>query len=168
MNADENRVATEMLLLMKSVLSQEQQSLVCEWAAKYYNLPSTVLVRDRYCIDCQHKWTAPVQYSAYTQKLSGEARLWCPVCNGGNIMSEPMRIAYEERPEEEGDCEQCKQLRAVNRMLMHNNKERFHRIEQLMGQMRTMRSRITKLQQNIEQRNKLDRGNDNVFVLKGE
>lgn len=45
-------------------------------------------------------------------------------------------------------------LRETNRTLMANNKLRYHEIEKLKAQMRTMRARITKLQKNIEQRNK--------------
>jgi peptidoglycan hydrolase CwlO-like protein len=45
-------------------------------------------------------------------------------------------------------------LRQTIRTLQDSNKERYAEIAKLQAQMRTMRARITKLQRNIEQRNK--------------
>lgn len=47
------------------------------------------MLRDRECMACGHKWTAPVVLSQWTANLSGEAKVWCPKCNSPAVMSSP-------------------------------------------------------------------------------
>lgn len=45
--------------------------------------------RDRTCMKCEHKWTAPVEFSPYTRNLTGEVTPHCPICADNAIMSGP-------------------------------------------------------------------------------
>lgn len=48
-----------------------------------------MIYREAECLACGHKWEQPVQMSAHTSNLSGEARAWCPQCNSGNVVQGP-------------------------------------------------------------------------------
>ena len=45
--------------------------------------------RDHECLECKHKWTSKVVFSAVTSNLSGEKTEWCPKCGTKNAMSGP-------------------------------------------------------------------------------
>ena len=59
----------------------------------------TKYVRDRECMSCGNKFTAPVVMSSHTSNLSGEATVWCPKCASRSVVSHPVReeIANERK-----------------------------------------------------------------------
>lgn len=59
-------------------------------------------VRDRECLQCGHKWTAAVRYSAATTNLSGEATCYCPKCNSRGTKGSPIREVKENDHGQEG------------------------------------------------------------------
>jgi DNA-directed RNA polymerase subunit RPC12/RpoP len=54
----------------------------------------STFTRDHTCMECGHKWTAPVTYG-YTQNLTGEVTLPCNQCGSKSISSGPIPIVVE-------------------------------------------------------------------------
>lgn len=46
--------------------------------------------REHTCQHCHHSWRAPIQASAHTGNLSGEATPFCPSCGHGAVSSGPI------------------------------------------------------------------------------
>jgi ribosomal protein S27AE len=66
--------------------------------------------RKRECLSCGYEWVAPVVMSEHTQNLSGEARIWCPECSSGTVMSHPA----EETGGTAASCDCCGKLAKLN------------------------------------------------------
>lgn len=47
--------------------------------------------REAMCLACDHKWLAPVIYSAHTSNLSGEATTFCPKCSSRSVSKSPVK-----------------------------------------------------------------------------
>jgi antirestriction protein len=55
-----------------------------------------IMMRDRECTECGHKWSSQVSFTPYTANLSGEISQQCPECNSRSVTSYPAYPSAEE------------------------------------------------------------------------
>lgn len=55
-----------------------------------------IMMRDRECTECGHKWSSQVTFTPHTANLSGEISQQCPECNSRSVTSYPAYPSAEE------------------------------------------------------------------------